>query len=277
MGRTAHRAALAAALVLLAGCGGGGDGDVSVAQVAGATAPEAVSGPSPAPDVGAGQEPFTVLGGEVTVAPTVSAAPVPAGPVYADEPQCPAPPPGVARDDAESPGLSAAVDEIIRTYEGADDGSGRHWTGVVVCVPGDFFTVFRVPGGRAFDRAVREVARRHTVGVHLRDTKYSLAALERTRGEVDSRRGALAAGGYLEVGVRGDKAAARRVLADLGDKVRVVTGAVTASGTHRLSAEEARGPDDASTGYGIAPPSLEPTREPENPGLAVTRLLPPSG
>lgn len=102
-------------------------------------------------------------------------------------------------------------------------------------------TVFRVPGGAAFDAWIRKVARRNDVRVHLRDTRYSRMQIDATRKQVTWRKARLERaganvqlmwfeyrdGGYLRVGIRGDLTAARRLLADLGDRVRVVKETVS--------------------------------------------------
>ena len=295
MTRTACRLAFAAAVAgMLAGCGGGGGsgggGTVSVAQAPGAAAPVEASGPSPAPGSAADQDPPPILGGEVAVAPEAGAGPETTERVYADEPQCPHPPPGVELDEAGTPELEAAVQEVARTYDSVRRGeSGPYFTGIVVCEPGNFFTVFRVPGSGVFDGSIRTVARRHAVIVHLRDTRYSLAEIEQTRTEVNSRGRILDRagaplmstgpkfrdGGYLEVGVEAKVARARRLLADLGDRVRVVRDggneALRAGGANEKPAPAASAtvPEDTPAAEGGAGP------EPDGAGLDVTELLPP--
>jgi hypothetical protein len=136
-------------------------------------------------------------------------------------------------------GWEAAIQTVLKRYETFDlTKAGAHFTSLVGCLEDRSFSVYRVPGGKAFDAWVKQVARRHRVTVHLVDTKYSLATLQVTRIEVNRRLDGAAAedwrlvrtgieyldGGYLEVGVSGEPDEARRILADLGDKVRVFGG-----------------------------------------------------
>lgn len=109
-----------------------------------------------------------------------------------------------------------------------------HSTDQIPCWATNTLIVFRVPGNKTFDRELRTVASRRQVIVNVIDTKYSRRSMFATGDEVLIRRSALAncgavwndhgpsPAGYLLVGVRSHLPCARKVLADLGDRVRIV-------------------------------------------------------
>lgn len=196
----------------------------------------ATSGPSPAPTSEPLEEgSFGVVGGQITVAASVGAPPGSYRRVPIRESICPGA--GVEAEEPSRPGLHAAVQAIAGRYRTESGRSTGPWyTGLVTCEEGNFFTAFRVPGGAGFDAWIRKIARRHGVTAHFRDARYSRDRIAATGRQVTWRKKRLEQagahvrhmsyeyrdGGYLRVGIRGDLEAARHVLADLGDRVRLV-------------------------------------------------------
>lgn len=140
-------------------------------------------------------------------------------------------PPEAARANAD---LAAAKEAVHQIAE-----SGRHqdaYTGLAVLTTANALTVYRVPQHEAFDREVTAVATKHGVKLQLEDASYSRAVLERAKASVLARRAVMAEEGaplvsmsirplgYVQVIVQGNLQAARRVLADLGDRIKVDLG-----------------------------------------------------
>ncbi len=295
--RQQRRRALPAAAVLallLAGCGGGTT-VVALADAPVPVAPAAAADPKPTPT--RTPAPFQVLGGKITVEPTITADPVTLPPrLRTSDPVCPPDKPvpeGVDFEDLQNPNLNAAIGEVSERYNWERfESNGKHFTGLVVCHPGEFFSVYRVPGGSSFDAWINKIAHKHQVTVHLIDTTYSLDVLSAVQDEIHTRwEGAGDVGAtiqstaptyrdgasWVEVAVEGDVNAARKVLADFGDKVRVVKS--THGGARRLSLTTSKPPSKAAAETPqIVEPAAADTADTESPDVLsqVGRLIAPA-
>jgi hypothetical protein len=144
---------------------------------------------------------------------------------------------GLGEEDPIRAGVEEAAGEIIAL--GAR--YPNNYMGTMVCFPIRTVFVYRVPGSRSLDARLAEVARKYVVAASLRDTKYTVMDLQTLQNQVYGRRTALQdlgaplvgtsydlggyVYGYVIVEVERNVAAAREVLADLGDRVRVRKGA----------------------------------------------------
>jgi hypothetical protein len=225
-----RHALLVAAFVLpssLVGCGNGGStatqiGNIPVAPTAsahstGAAAPRS----SPAPTPVAGPDDTTPLDAE-------------ACPPYS----------GRYDEEDQDPQFMSAQNELdaaaedIRAYA---DRHGESFTGIRVCQTSRTLFVYRVAGDRAFDALAAAAVQRQKVKLALEDAPYSRHELERVEATIlrdyrddlervgaDWRSFSVSRLGWLEVGVKGNYAAARLVLEEFGDRVHVVKGTVGA-------------------------------------------------
>jgi hypothetical protein len=145
---------------------------------------------------------------------------------------CPGPrvPPAVAERRRQN--MVAAQLELIDLARA----HAKRAAGIWSCAGAYTLTIRRLPGSAEFDSAVRAISKQHRVRIRLADSDWSRMDLALVRQAVVDRSGALAARGvrllsvrvdprgFVEVGVAGDRRAARRVLADVAERTRIVAG-----------------------------------------------------